>query len=115
MPDIRDVLKGLSHDDRALYAEVRMVMRRAYLAAHAKLLPIDQYSIEDDAFCDLIDIKVATLFDRAGVFDASTGNLPTEEAAKIEADVRVAGESAATRMMKQPLIQQPNNGGWGKQ
>ena len=108
MPDIRDVLKGLSPDDRALYAEVRTVMRRAYLSVHAKLLPIDKYTIDDDAFCDLIDIKVAMLFDRAGVFDNSTGNIDTGTAKEIEGAVK---ESAASRLIKQPLVQ---NGGWGK-
>jgi hypothetical protein len=109
MPDIRDVLKGLSDDDRALYDDVRTTMRRAYLSAHAKLLPIDQYLSLDDHFLDLIDIKVATLFDRAGVFDHSEGHLDTETGKAIETKVKAAGDSMATAMMKQPLTQ---NGGW---
>ncbi len=110
MPDIRDVLKGLSPDDRALYSEVRTVMRRAYLSVHSKLLPIDQYEITDDAFLDLIDIKVAMLFDRAGVFNHSEGSLATETAKVIETDVKNNFESRATQLIKQPI--QPNNGGW---
>lgn len=108
MPDIRDVLKGLSADDRALYAEVRTTMRRAYLAAHAAKLPIEQFTMEDDAFLDLLDIKVATLFDRAGVFNHSEGSLDTETAKVLTSDV----ESAASKMIKTPLQQ---NSGWGKQ
>lgn len=104
MPDIRDVLKGLSPDDRALYAEVRTVMRRAYLSVHAKLLPIDQYTIDDDAFCDLIDIKVAMLFDRAGVFNHSEGSLASETAKAIESTIN---QSATARLDKVT--------GWGKQ
>ena len=129
MPDIRDVLKGLSVDDRALYSEVRTVMRRAYLSAHAKLLPIDQYDAQDDAFLDLIDIKIAILFDRAGVFNSAEGNLDTDTAKEIEqktkeafqADIKLPNtdESAATKLMRQPTPQQPWNdklvNGWSAQ
>ena len=111
MPDIRDVLKGLSPDDRALYSEIRTNMRRAYLGCHAKLLPIDQYDFQDDAFLDLIDIKIATLFDRAGVFNHVEGNLDTAQANKIALQVEADGATAATRMMQQPITQ---NSGWGK-
>ena len=96
MPDIREVLKGLSVEDRAVYMEARNVMRRAYLAAHAKVLPIDKFEIEDDQFLDLIDIKLATLFDRGGMFDSSKGSIDTEQANEAERAV----ESAATRLMK---------------
>lgn len=109
MPDIRDVLKGLSPEDRALYSEVRTTMRRAYLSAHAKLLPIDQFLVEDDAFLDLLDIRIAMLFDRAGVFNHVEGNLDTETAKVTETAVRASGDSIATAMMKMPLVQ---NGGW---
>lgn len=75
MPDIRDTLKGLDIDHRAIYTEARTTMRRAYLSAHAKILPIDKYDQNDDKFLDFIDISIAMLFDRAGVFDHSTGML----------------------------------------
>lgn len=104
MPDIRDVLKGLSPDDRALYQDVRTQMRRAYLYAHSKILPIEQYDYADDAFLDLIDIKIALLFDRAGTFNHAEGNLDTPAANKIALQVEADGMSAATRMML-------NNGG----
>lgn len=110
MPDIRDVLKGLSPEDRAIYSEVRTTMRRAYLAAHAAKLPINQYEETDDAFLDLIDIKIAMLFDRAGVFDHSTGQLNSETANNIENDVKATAETAATRLLKQPLHN--SNSGW---
>ena len=110
MPDIRDVLKGLSPDDRALYTEVRTVMRRAYLSAHAKVLPIERYEQEDDSFLDMIDIKIAMLFDRAGVFNHVEGNLATETAKAIGQTLHDSADSLATRLMKQPLQQQQ---GWG--
>lgn len=111
MPDIRDILKGLSVDDRAVYQETRTAMRRAYLAAHAAILPINEYSHEDDAFLDLIDIKIATLFDRAGVFNHAEGHVDKDAEARIEKETKVEAESAATRMMKQSL-NQPYTGGW---
>ena len=95
MPDIRDVLKGLSPDDRAIYTEVRTTMRRAYLYAHSKTLPIEKYEQSDDNFLDLIDIKIAQLFDRSGKFDHSEGNLDTEQAKVTEAGI----QSAATKMI----------------
>lgn len=102
MPDIREVLKGLSPDDRAAYMQARNTMRRAYLAAHAAVLPIDKFEIEDDQFLDLIDIKLAILFDRAGVFDHSNGSVDVEQ----EKDIQSAVESAATRMMKATQLTQ---------
>lgn len=100
MPDIRDVLKGLSPDDRALYTEVRTTMRRAYLYAHSKILPIEQYDEPDDNFLDMIDIKIATLFDRAGTFNHAEGNLDTEQGDKLVKKLEADGISAATRMMR---------------
>lgn len=100
MPDIRDVLKGLSPDHRALYSEARTTMRRAYLAAHAAILPIDKYEETDDAFLDLIDIKIAMLFDRAGTFDHVEGSLDIDKAKTTESVVQANFESAATRMIK---------------
>lgn len=107
MPDIRDVLKGLDIDSRAIYTEVRTQMRRAYLYAHSKTLPIEQYNQEDDNFLDMIDIKIAMLFDRAGVFNHVEGNLNTTTAVEVEKTLHNAADSMATKLMKQ-------NAGWGK-
>lgn len=105
MPDIRDVLKGLSLDDRALYTELRTSMRRTYLLAHSKLLPIDKYEATDDAFLDLIDIKIAMLFERGGAFDHNKGVLNVAEAESIEQSVKQDYETAASKMIKQPLLE----------
>lgn len=112
MPDIRDVLKGLSAEDRAIYTEVRTQMRRAYLYAHTKTLSIEQFNETDDAFLDLIDIKIAMLFDRAGVFDHSEGSLDNTSAKAVEETLHKASDSLATRMIKQELN---GNGGWTTQ
>lgn len=123
MPDIRDVLKGLDADHRAIYTEVRTAMRRAYLYAHSKTLPIEQYEEADDNFLDMIDIKIATLFDRAGVFNHVEGTLDTAKAKELETKLEADGASAATRLMQRPLAaigspQQPwplpQNNGRGK-
>ncbi len=106
MPDIRDVLKGLDVESRAIYTEVRTQMRRAYLYAHSKTLPIEQYTEEDDAFLDLLDIKIAMLFDRAGVFNHVEGNLNVEASVEAEKTLRNASDSLATRLMK------TNGSGW---
>lgn len=93
MPDIRDLLKGLTPEFAAIYTEVRTTMRRAYLYAHSKTLPIEEYNEADDQFLDLIDIKIAQLFDRSGSFDHSKGNLNTEQAKELETDIQNAANS----------------------
>lgn len=112
MPDIRDVLKGLSPDDRAMYMEARNVMRRAYLAAHAKVLPIEKFEIEDDQFLDLIDIKLAILFERSGTFDHAQGNLNNKQAEAIETEIKANFEGAATRMLRAGGNAQAAAQGW---
>lgn len=72
MPDIREVLKALSIDDRALWSEQRTIMRRAYLNAHNETIGIGNWTYEDDSFMDLIDIRLALLFDRGGKLDTVT-------------------------------------------
>jgi hypothetical protein len=71
MPDIREILNALDVDDRALWSEHRTIMRRSYLNAHNETVGMGQWSHEDDAFLDLIDIRLALLFDRAGRLNAT--------------------------------------------
>ena len=66
MPDIREILNALDVDDRALWSEHRTIMRRSYLNAHNETIGMAKWTHEDDAFLDLIDIRLALLFDRAG-------------------------------------------------
>lgn len=97
--DIRDILKGLSPEFAAIYAETRTNMRRAYLYAHSKLLPIEQYEIADDAFLDLMDIKIAELFDRSGSFNHAEGHLNTERAKEIETAIKDSSKSEASKIL----------------
>ena len=64
MPDVREILKALSPEDRIVWEQCRTEMRRAYLTMHNSILGITAWDAKDDAFIDLIDIKIATLFDR---------------------------------------------------
>lgn len=70
MLDIKEIVKSLSDDDKARWIENRTAMRRSYLAAHGSILPITKYTEDDDAFLDLIDIKLALMFDRAGKIES---------------------------------------------
>jgi hypothetical protein len=66
MPDIREVLKALDTDDKANWLHHRTEMRRSFIQAHNSTVGIAQWTEEDDAFLDMIDIKLALLFDRSG-------------------------------------------------
>lgn len=84
--DIREILKALDEKDRRLWSECRTAMRKVYLTAHNKVLGLSDYEAQDDAFMDLIDIKLALLFDRGGRVNA-TKPLIGEDAEKIEEDL----------------------------
>lgn len=85
MPDIREILNALDVDDRALWSEHRTIMRRSFLNAHNETVGIDKWTFEDDAFMDLIDIRLALLFDRAGRLQSTTDIVG--DGAEIEADL----------------------------
>lgn len=110
MPDIRDILKGLDDNSRAVYTEVRTTMRRAYLYAHSKTLPIEHYNEQDDQFLDLIDIKIAQLFDRAGVFNHSDGHLASDTAKEI--GTGLVASAAINNLNKIDAV--TKNDGWVK-
>lgn len=70
MPNIREIIKALSPEDRTLWQRCRNNMRSVYLNAHNSTVGMPAWNHDDDAFLDFIDIKLATLFDRAGRLDA---------------------------------------------
>lgn len=122
MPDIREILAALSIDHRALWSEQRTIMRRSYLNAHNETVGIGNWTHEDDAFMDLIDIRLALLFDRAGLLETTKNIIDTDRQEAVESDLKVAEDkmkdsfidkaantpnnlnSTATNMLK--------NGGW---
>lgn len=88
--DIKKVLSALSEDDRNTWQSCRNALRSAYINAHNNIIGVQDWSIEDDAFLDLIDIKIATLFDRAGRLETTEKIIPSGEA--IEKDIEKAVE-----------------------
>ena len=70
MPDIRQLLSQLSPEDKQLWSQHRTEMRRSYITAHNSVLGVSCWNDFDDAFLDLIDTKLALLFDAAGKINA---------------------------------------------
>lgn len=88
MLDVREILKVLSPEDKIVWEQCRTEMRRCYLSTHNAVVGIAGWDKHDDAFMDLIDIKIATLFNRAGKIEF-TGKDVTgqEEAPAIEEQI----------------------------
>jgi len=72
MPDLREILNALDEADKQLWLENRARIRAAYLTAHQQVLGVTNWHHDDDNFMDLIDIKLAILFDAAGRIAATT-------------------------------------------
>jgi hypothetical protein len=87
MPDVRDVVARLAPEDRAVWQEHRTCMRKCYLSAVAATVTIDGFVHEDDSFLDLIDIRLALLFDRAGWLPNAESVKAIDEAKYIEGDI----------------------------
>jgi hypothetical protein len=96
--DIREIYKSLSPDDRLLYSRIRTDMRRLYINAHTTIVKIQNWAVDDDAFLDLIDIKLATLFDRAGLMATTKEVIHKEDAKDIEEEINKAGVTASDRL-----------------
>lgn len=94
--DIRQILQALSNDDKALWNECRSNMRRAYITAHNMTIGPDKWETMDDAFIDLVDIRLALLFDRGGRLNATQEIIHKEDADKTVEHI----ESAGTKLMK---------------
>jgi len=110
MPDIREILNALSIDNRALWSEQRTIMRRAYLNAHNETVGIGNWTHEDDAFMDLIDIRLALLFDRAGLLDSTKEIIGAEQGEKIESEL--IAKAANLKVEPSEASKQLANGGW---
>lgn len=118
MPDVRDTVARLNPEDLAVWTEHRTCMRRCYLAAVNATIGVEKFEKQDDSFLDLIDIRLALLFDRAGWLPTGMEKITgKEEADKLEAqiieaeDALKAGNSAAP--VKSDAIKAL--GEWGKQ
>ena len=85
--DITALYKSLSPDDRAIYQRIRTELRKVYLTAHTEVVGMIHWTTEDDYFLDLLDIKVAVLFDRAGAIEATKPIVDKEEEKAAESTV----------------------------
>src|ERR1051326_8148996 len=103
MLDIREILKTLSPEDKTVWEQTRMEMRRAYLNAHNGIVGIAAWDKHDDAFMDLIDIKIAVLFDRAGKIEAVKEIVKAEDAAPIEEQINEASKVNTDKFLKQVM------------
>ncbi len=93
MADIREIYKALSPEDRLMYSQFRTEMRRTYLNAHNSTMGIDRWEDTDDQFVDLIDIKLAVLFDRAGMMNAERDIIGAEDAIETEQKIHAADDA----------------------
>lgn len=117
MPDIREVIKALDTDDKANWLHHRTEMRRSFIQAHNTTVGIANWTEEDDAFLDLIDIKLALLFDRSGrmdqdktIVEKSDGDTIVEDIMKEAAKIV---PSDATKLMQGNVQVQAATNSWG--
>jgi ABC-type lipopolysaccharide export system ATPase subunit len=93
----------MSDQDKHLYNQHRVEMRRSYLTAHSTVLGVVQWDHGDDMFMDYIDITLACLFDRAHRINepiAGKQVVPVEDLAKIEEKLdERAPKSAGQKML----------------
>lgn len=92
MPDIREVLAALDDQDKRLWSQHRTEMRRSYMAAHNSVIGVAAWDAGDDAFIDLIDIKLALIFDKSGRFNAVKEVADKDDAEVIENLLHTANE-----------------------
>ncbi len=93
--DIREVLAAMSEDDVKLWQQHRTEMRRSYMTAHNSALGLAAWDMYDDAFLDLIDIKLVYIFDRAGRIAAHKPLVNEGAADKIETAIIKQSEKVA--------------------
>lgn len=105
--DIRKLLDALSSEDKAVWQRCRTDMRKAYINAHNTIHGVERWELEDDAFLDLIDIKIATLFDRNGRLENADEVIPS--ASNIEDDIRKAVRSVDSKVDNHKSAELPNS------
>lgn len=108
--DIREILKALAPEDKLLWSQFRTEMRRTYINAHSSTMGAQQWADSDDAFLDLIDIKLATLFDRCGKVNATKDIIGKEDIAEAEKKIE---EASATGTLPSGTARTLENV-WGK-
>src|SRR5229473_3339209 len=94
--DIRQLYKSLSIEDRGVYQSIRTDMRKVYLNAHTNIIGMDKWNSNDDYFLDLVDLKVAELFDRVGRIEGII--IDKSEAKDIEDKIEQQGNVIQSKM-----------------
>jgi hypothetical protein len=116
MPDIREVLASLDENDKLLWTQHRVEMRRSFITAHNSVLGLASWDASDDMMMDYIDIKLALLFDRAGRMEAVKPTAKLEDAKVIEEKVAEVEDAmkAKIRTNYSPATEalKNANGGW---
>lgn len=96
--DIRTLFEALSPEDGVLYQKIRTDIRKVYLNAHTNIVHIENWDVTDDAFMDLLDIKIAVLFDRAGAIEGIKSVIDKNEEKAIEDKIEADGNKVTTKM-----------------
>ena len=94
--DIRKLLDALAPEDKEVWQRCRTDMRKAYINAHNTIHGVERWELEDDAFLDLIDIKIATLFDRNGKLATVERIIPSAQ--NIEDEIKKAVSSVDKKL-----------------
>jgi hypothetical protein len=90
--NIKDVLNNLNDNDKQLWKNSRTDMHRTYLHILHQTMGIVSIDEDDMAFLDLLDIKLAAVFERAGRFrELVAAN--SEDAMMIEAAINEKAKS----------------------
>jgi len=122
--DIREIINSLDDQDKTMFNQHRTEMRRSYLTAHNSIIGVHAWDAYDDAFMDIIDLKLAILFDRAGRFEAvKDKTIDDAMIERVENDIidaykgikQVAVSPATASMKYHPNNQgppSPNGQGW---
>lgn len=99
-PDIREIMKALDPIDKKLWLQHRTEMRRSYISAHANVIGIPAWDENDDAFLDLIDIKLALLFDRNGYLNSRVGKTVVDQHDGDDIEAAIHAEVEANRLKR---------------
>ena len=117
--DIRALYNSLSPENKSVYQQIRTDMRKVYLNAHTNIVGMDRWLMEDDAFLDLLDIKLASLFDRMGLIEGIKPVIDKEEEKVLEKAIESKGEAITAKMnvvmsagSAKLGTMKPNGGGW---
>ncbi|SRR5216684_5113221 len=97
--DIRQLYKSLSIEDRTIYQSIRTDMRKVYLNAHTNIAGMDKWCSDDDALLDLVDFKIAMLFDRSGRINSTQEIIDKEEIKVIEQKIEKQEESMTAKLL----------------